>query len=191
MFTKRKPHTCNRRHAANLFVSSLPLLACVLAGLLLSGAAAAQAQSNAQPDKSKVNVEGKSSPATHLIDVTTSPWRAHFGEHAANVLHSAGPEAKQKVIQDLIALTTTNGKIDLAATLPYLLDIAENNTSEDTRLMAVSAIAAIGTEYAHPTRYYRAMEELHQIAWHESSEQVRRATADALRNAEQNREEPQ
>lgn len=191
MFTQASANVHIRYFINRLFAPILPLLVCALAGLVLGPAGTAQAQNDIQPNMPKVIVEGAPTPATNLIGVTTAPWRAHFGEHAADVLRTADPQAKQEVMRDLITVTTNSSSIDLSAALPQLLEVVEHSPSEDSRLMAVQALAVIGTDHSREPRYGKTMEELYRIAQEESSEKVRRAAADVLLNHYGDEEEKQ
>jgi hypothetical protein len=181
MFTKEETHAHIRPLAARLFAPVLPLLAYALAGLLLSPIGEAQAQSTLEPNAPAVLEEAR---APTVIGVASAPWQAHFGEYAANVLRTAGPEAKQETMQNLIAIAVppTGSGIDLSATLPQFLEVIEHSPREESRLMAVQALQVIGTDHARSRRYRRAMEELYRIVQKESSDRVRRAAASALHN---------
>ncbi len=180
MFTKKGTNAHIRSLAARFLAPVLPLLACALAGLLLRPAGTAQAQSTLEPNAPKVlNEEGRAPTA---IGVTSGPWRAHFGEYAAEVLRTAGPEARKEAMHNLIAIAVppTGRPIDLSATLPQLLEVVEHSSSEESRLMAVQALQVIGTDHARASRYRRAMEELYRIAQEEPSDRVRDAAASVL-----------
>lgn len=180
MFTQTSASAHIRYFIARLVAPSLPVLVCALMVLVLCPHGTAQAQNAGQTAMQKVFVEGVPTPATNVIGVTTAPWRAHFGEHAAKVLRRADPETKREAMCDLIALTMNSNSIDLTATLPQLLSIAEHGTSELSRLVAVEALQEIGTEHSQEPRYRKAMEKLSRIAQEESSNRVRRGANDLL-----------
>jgi len=157
------------------------LLACVLlVGLAVGPAGTAQAQTEIQPPLPKVETAPTS--GTNALVITSAPWRAYFGEHAADVLREGAPEAKRAALRDLIAVVpNTEGTIDLSETVTPLVGILEESRSEDLTLMALQALRVIGPEHSSERRYRKAMSKVYQIAQEKSSEEVRRAAASVLK----------
>lgn len=181
MFTQASTNAHIRHFTARLVAPILPLLVCGLVGLVLGPPETARAQTDVKPNMPKVVVENAPTPTGNTFNITSAPWRAHFGEHAADVLSEADPEAEQAAMRDLIEVATYGeGEVDLTATLPELLEVAEHSASEVSRLMAMEAVASIGTKHSQEPRYREAMEKLYRIAQEESSDRVRRAATGVL-----------
>lgn len=160
----------------------LPVLVCaLLAGIALAPVETARAQTDVEPTLPAMFEEEVSKPGTNALDITSAPWRVHFGEHAAKVLEGSNPRAKLEALRDLIVVASYNeGRINLSETLTPLVGLFEQGMSTKHSLMALQALSQIGTEHSSESQYREAMWEVYQIAQEKSSEQVRRAAASVL-----------
>lgn len=121
---------------------------------------------------------------------TSDRWPGQFGEQIAEVLRERGPKAKQAVMLDVISTTSMGeGRIDLGPALSPLLQIAQSDSNQNHREMAVRAIAAIGPEYSSERRYRRVVDELRSTLLAESSERVRRLRKMVVRDFYARKEE--
>lgn len=142
-------------------------------------AGTAWAQSGDPPAVPTVVVESASS--ADALSVTSAPWRMHFGTHAARVLRESNPRTREAALKDLIVLAGTDrGTVDLSATLMPLLEIVEEGTRTEHRLMALQALSVIGVEHSSERAYGRAMAQLYEIAKTEPKNRVRHSAAATL-----------
>jgi hypothetical protein len=181
MFTHSPIHTHIRPSTTSRLLLA-PLLACaLLVGLALGPVETAQAQTDIHPPLPKVEA-GPPSAGTDALVITSAPWRAYFGEHAAEVLRGTDPKAKRAALRDLIAVArNSENTLDLSETVTPLVGIFEEGRSEDLSLMALQALHVIGPEHSSERRYREAMSKVYQIAQEKSSEEVRRAAASVLK----------
>lgn len=184
MFTQAKTHTLIRSFTNHRSAILFPLLACaLLVGLVSGPVKTAQAQTDVRPTAPKLDVENPPAPGVNRFGITSAPWRAHFGGHAADVLRTADPESKKEAMRDLIAVAArSDGNIDLSDTLSPLVRIFEEGISEDHSLMALQTLDLIGTEHSSESRYRQAMREIYQAAQKKSSDQVRGVAAALLQD---------
>lgn len=101
-------------------------------------------------------------------------WAANFSYQSAESLRSKVAQVRANTMQNIIHYATTYGDaIDLRATTAGLLNIFENDEDERHRLMALSALNAIGDE-ASMTQLLE-----HDLK-NEPSERIRHLTAVVL-----------
>lgn len=140
----------------------------------------AQAQTDLHPPLPR----GEAAPTSGIdaLVITSAPWRAHFGQYAAEVLRGTDPKVKRAALRDLIAVARhSEDTLDLSETVTPLVEIFEEGRSEDLSLMALQALRVIGPEHSSERRYREAMSKVYQIAQEKSSEEVRRAAASVLK----------
>jgi len=145
----------NRRiYASTLF------LVLLLAGLM---AAPATAQQTAAPE----------------ANAPESPWIEHFGEQARLLLETGDAERQEEALQFILTFSQHAEKdINFAPAIPALFDVYESAEDEGLRLLALSALQAVGSE-----------DDFKRLAEHvqfESSDRVRRQALRMLTVRQQN-----
>lgn len=182
-----QPRTSTDSHqplTSNLTHNLLWILTAGLMLLALGLASPAQAQSTtpplAQADSSAPYVEEDAHRSP--IAIRSATWRSHFDEQAAQVLRETdATSARTTVLHDVIVIAAhAPSSLDLTSTVRALVDICENNPSEQRRLMAIQALRKIGTDHASTSVYREALHRLYRIAQDDASERVRRAAAEVL-----------
>ncbi len=99
-------------------------------------------------------------------------WRALEKELVLAVAQPAG-EVSETSLQNIIFFAQVHAdRIDLNEAVPFLLEVYRDHENEGTRLMALSALHAIGNR--------RAMNDLRTGVARESSPRVKRLTIAAL-----------
>lgn len=108
-------------------------IAASLMALLLAVGAVAPA--SAQPD------------ATATDSIEKAPWTEHLGEQARVLLETGDPERQEDAVRYvLLYARRSDVNVDFEPAVPALFEIYENAENEGLRLMALSALNAIGGE---------------------------------------------
>lgn len=162
----------------------------ILTVVVSSPVATVEAQTEVTPNPSDDFDQTTLAVSVRAPETTTDRWPNPFGEQIAQVLRKRGPMAKQAVMLDVISTTSTEeGKIDLGPALPPLLRIAQEDSSQEHREMALRAIAAIGREHSSERLYGDVIDQLRSPLQAESSERLRRLRRMVVRDFDPEKEE--
>lgn len=124
------------------------------------------------------SASAQNSSAAHA-QTGSAHWQAHFDEQVAHALRQH-PSMRTTYIQTVLRVADDHKRLDLSRTVGALLDIIEEDSSREHRLIAIQALHAIGAEHAGEERYRQALDRLYALMQEESSERVRDAAAETL-----------
>lgn len=102
------------------------------------------------------------SDATATASVENAPWTEHFGEQVRQLLETGDPERQEDAMQYvLLYARRSDVDVDFGPAVPALFEIYEDAEKEGLRLLALSALNAIGgepvmTRLAERVRYERS-----------------------------------
>ncbi len=128
-----------------------------VAVLAVAGAAGVQAQATDTPDAT----------------VQVGWWKQHMGSQLAVSLRSPVASIRQQALQHVnYFAANARGEVDLSATVPALTEIYEADGHEGMRIMALTALHAIGGD--------AIMRYLRETVQDETSLRIRQLTLAAL-----------